>query len=387
MIDTGASGVSGRILFVALCLFWSQDSPSVESDQPANAATPYKAEHPGFEQAQLAARSGDFEFALAEYARLLTVEPDNVDYLFGYAQVLFWMKQPRRSLPFIQQARKLSPDYEDVWALEWQVRHALDSAEYGSETDAFVREARERFPNSEWHRKPVEPNTVKTHWELGATREHLSNGSPDWQSTNARLTRDLSDDASISLAYGRYKRFGESDTEYGGDLRFRVARVWTVFSGIRTSSSPVFLPESEAGLQITRQFRHGWVSSVKMRRRDYDDVLVTSVGMTLDKYVGRYRLAYGLERSHLSSEQALVNTLSANYFTSHDAQFGLVLAAGQEIQVVGVGQLMKIDVNAVVLSARHSISDRLYIAWQIGTHKQGNLYRRNLIGISLTGGF
>jgi len=86
--------------------------------------------------------------ALAEYDRLLAEKPNNSDYLLGKSLVLVRGGQAQAALPLLRKARRLSPDYEDVWRLQVQALRAV-GGESGKRQARIVESgAGRRFPHS-----------------------------------------------------------------------------------------------------------------------------------------------------------------------------------------------------------------------------------------------
>jgi len=340
-----------------------------------------------FELARDAAHAGDLDSAMQEYAKLMLEEPDNVDYVFGYAQALFWSNEVPRSLLFLEQARRLAPDYEDVWKLEYRALLTTSDNRSSISIEEFRQMAAERFPNSEWHRAPDETTSRAIRWEFSARRDSLDNGAPDWEQINAYFDRNITANALATLSASASSRFGTTDTQFGAGGSLGVGQYWTISGQLTLSSSPSFLPDTTIDLGLNRRFEHGWVGGARWRRRDYASALVNSFGLVTERYVGKYRIAYSLDNAHLSGEQAVVHALTVNFFADSGTRIGVILAAGEEIEIVDPGVLLKTDVNSIALTGRHPVNAYLGFGWQLGTHKQGQLYRRNAIGISISGGF
>jgi len=55
--------------------------------------------------------------------------------------------------------------------------------------------------------------------------------------------------------------------------------------------------------------------------------------------------------------------------------------------MIAPGQLLKTEVTSVAISGRHPVSNYLSIGWRLATHRQGTLYRRTGIGVSVSGEF
>jgi YaiO family outer membrane protein len=356
-------------------------------NQSAEETAGFSAAQTRFQSAREASHAGNFKLAAQDYAKLMLQEPDNVDYVFGYAQVLYWSGEVSRSLRFLEQARMLAPEYEDIWELEYRALKNTASNRSRGSIDEFRQMAAEHFPNAEWHREPDHVVARKYRWDFSASREYLDNGDPDWEQINVSFGRELAERTLVTLSAGTLSRFGTTDTQFGIGVSLDVGANWTATSGIAVSSSPNFLPENAIDFRLSRRFEHGWVTGARWWRREYANVPVDSFGLVTERYFGRYRTAYALDSARLSSEQALVHTLMVNFYADSGFQLGVILAAGEEVEIVGPGQLLKTDVNSIALTGRHPVNEYLGFGWRLASHRQGRFYRRNAIGVSISGGF
>ena len=340
-----------------------------------------------YQSARAAAQAGEFERALQEYEALLLEDANNVDYLFGYGQALFWSDDVQRSIHVLEKARKLAPDYEDVWKLEYRALNIEALNQSRESIDEFRQLAVERFPNADWYLETEVTVSRKYRWELSAVREQLDNGAPDWEQLNFFIGRELTEKALVTLSASTFSRFGERDTQFGAGASLDVGENWAVVGGFAVSSSPNFLPETAIDLGLSRRFERGWVGGARWRRRDYETSSVDLFGLITERYFGKYRFAYSLDSAHLSSEQALAHALTLNFYADSGYQLGVVLATGEEVEIIGPGRLLKTDVDSIALTGRHPINEYLSFGWLLSTHRQGDFYRRNAVGVSISGGF
>ena len=380
--DRFTATVSGLFVLILFAVASVAGASQVSGDSASTLSPDQR-----YQSARAAAQAGEFERALQEYESLLLKDANNVDYLFGYGQALFWSDDVRRSIDVLEKARKLAPDYEDVWKLEYRALN-LEARNQSSESiDEFRQLAVERFPDADWYLETDDTVARKYRWEFSAGREHLDNGAPDWEQINFFIGRELTEKALVTLSAGTFSRFGERDTQFGTGASLDVDENWTVVGGFAISSSPNFLPETAIDLGLSRRFERGWVGGARWRRRDYETSSVDSFGLITERYVGKYRFAYSLDSAHLSSEQALVHALTANFYADSGYRLGVVLATGEEVEIIGPGQLLKTDVDSIALTGHHPINEYLSFGWLLSTHRQGDFYRRNAVGVSISGGF
>ena len=337
--------------------------------------------------AREAARSGDYALAKQEYEKLMLAHPDDVDYLFGYAQVLFWTEDYHNAILVLEQARRLAPDYEDIWKLEYRARLALDDRSDAGSLHEFKRQAAGSFPNAAWLKAQPKYDPHRYHWSVNVDRDFLDNGAPDWQQLSVYLGRSFSKSTVISATAVSSRRFGQTDTQIGTEASIGFLSDWFATLGVAISSSPSFLPARDSILGLSRKFGRGWITGARWRKRDYTSATVEAFGVTAERYFGQFRVAYFLDQASLDGEKALAHKLAGSYYGNSGFHFNAIAAAGEEVEALVPGEVRRSDFWSIAITGRHPISDRLAFHWRVGTHQQGDLYRRNSLGVSISGDF
>jgi YaiO family outer membrane protein len=136
-----------------------------------------------------------------------------------------------------------------------------------------------------------------------------------------------------------------------------------------------------------KQLGNGWLVGVDVRYRRYPNDTVNTWGIDVERYFGSFRAAYHIGNTRLSTSSSFVHSGVLNYYAESGSRYGLTVAAGDEVEIVAPGQLLEMDISAVGLSGRHPLGERLSILWRVGTHRQGSIYRRNSVGLSIAGDF
>lgn len=129
---------------------------------------------------ELSAKS-DAPVGVAQYDSLLQRYPDNVDYLFGKAQLLVLSGQPGAARPLLRRARTLNPASEAVWRLQLRVLSELGLERQAQE---LVRQARQKFPRTPWDIPPRN--------SAGFSPEYLDKGSSSWRGFSVAPVRQAS---------------------------------------------------------------------------------------------------------------------------------------------------------------------------------------------------
>lgn len=336
-----------------------------------------------FQRARANGFLGDYDAALADYDVLLARFPDNVDYVFGRAQVLGWLGRDREALDVVDRAIELAPGYEALWRLKFSLVERL-----GDENlDEFRDSAAGRFPNAGWWQRAVAPSPRADDYErtltVGADVQDLDKSLPGWSGGFAELSWQASPRRSYSIRTLYSRRFSTTDLGVGAGAEFRFGDRWLAGIELDAASDPDFLASTSWGGHVGRSFEHGWVLGLRYRRREFDTATVSAWTATAEKYFGNFRAAYSLAFAHLhGATDALTHIGTLNWYRGEHHSYGITLATGEEAEVVAPGQVLQTDVSSISLTGRHRLSGQWGLSWFAGTHEQGDLYRRRYVGLA-----
>lgn len=334
-----------------------------------------------YEHARALALSGATEAALAEFDALLTEFPDDADYLLGRAQMQARLGRDAAAVETAERALRVAPDYEDVWQLRLQLAmRARDDAAAA----ALRTEVAARFPDASWWQAAPAPVEYRRWISAGSGADRLSNGAPDWSRQFLHLDWQTAAAGVLFAEISRSERFEESDSSlYAGGVWEALPR-WQIGAALGVTEDARFLPERELSVDAMRSWTAGWGAAFGFRQRDYSTGDVSSYSFTGEKYISDYRIAYRLDRARLSgADSALTHALTLTWYPSDRRSLGVTLGAGEEIEVIGLDQLLHTSVANLTLSGNETLSARLSLSWWLGTHEQGDFYRRNYAGLSV----
>ena len=314
-------------------------------------------------------------------------EPDNVDYIFGYAQVLHWSGADTEALRFLGIARELAADYEDVWILEADVRRRLGTAIAVEDRAEFERSARQRFGDADWLVPLEDIRDWRLRWVLAANRQRLDTDASDWRQEQLTVELALRSGFSLAVVGLRSERFAAADRQAGGAVGFEFADRWSARAGYLGSPSATHLPEAETWLDVAGKFGTGWVANARLRKREYGDSVVHLASLAVDRYSGPYRLEYALGVASLDSERATSHRIAIERYLESGAALGVIAARGEEIEVAGPGDLRRLDTRSAVLTSKWPLGAGLTLACNLGVHDYRDLYRRIEFGVAVAGAF
>lgn len=338
-----------------------------------------------FKLARHLTSTGKYPQALRYYDRLVRENPENVDYSFGRAQILTWLHRDSEALTELKRAKRLAPDYEAVWRLDFSVAKRQRNAII--DVEALREDAAKKFPSADWWKSATAPLSYKWRLTLGGSHEDLTNDRPNWGNQFVELDWKPGSESQVFARAERDSRFNASDGHYsiGGD--WQLTNKWRGAVELVVSPSPNFHPKKGFLLHAHREIGDGWGADFRWRQRSYDSATVSSYSVAAERYFGNYRAAYSVNLSHLhNSENSLAHTLVLNWYMTDKSSLGIVLAVGEEAEAVAPGLVIQTEVESVTLSGRHKLNDRLALNWWAGAHRQGDLYRRRYVGLAVSVG-
>jgi YaiO family outer membrane protein len=336
--------------------------------------------------ARVHALSGATEAALAEFDSLLSSHPDDADYLLGRAQMLARLGRDAEALEETARALSLAPDYEDVWRLRLQL------AERGASTalaEQVRREVAARYPDAVWwQRSLAAPTTFSRTISVGWGDERLSGSRPGWNQQFVRLDWQASADVAWFAEIYRDERFDRSDSSVNAGGTWRALPEWRLGGALGVTGNADFEPLREVSVDAQRSWSGGWGTGLHYRYRDYATDAVSSYALTGDRYIANYRVAYQVTYSRLhGASSSLGHGLVLGWYPTDTRSFAITFGAGEEIERVELDELLRTRVASVTLSGREILSSRWTLNWWLGTHEQGDFYRRRYAGAAVRVGF
>lgn len=337
-----------------------------------------------FERALSLSQNGEKHAAIQELSSLRSDYPQDVDYVLARAQILAELHKDELALNDLSIGLELAPDYVDLWILHHRILARRTGAMAAAELEAFRLDAAARFPDATWWQEPLES---KYRWTLiaGGGYERLSENLPNWNSQFVEL--QFEQDATFRYLFqiSRDERFAGADL--GVRLGAEHARDsgWTAGLELTAARSPSFMPKVGFSGHLSKALPDGWLIDLQYRRRQFSTTVVSSVHTTAEKYIANFRIAYSLGLSQLSGSSTLANhTLTGAWYYDEGSSIAVSVSTGREAESIGLGQVLETDVHGVALAGRQALSDRLGLHWWIGSHEQGDFYRRRFIGMALS---
>lgn len=348
-------------------------------------AAPVRADSPGelFREGQQLMRSGNLAAALEQFEQLREQYPWDADYSLGRAQVLSLQGRDSDALTELEETTRLAPDYEDAWRLRYAILSRQPQDERRKELQALHEQASRRFPLASWWRHADDP----PQWTvlIGAGHDRLSNDLPGWNNQFVEVQYDKVRQYRLGARLGRDERYDEPDYSLGLMASRTWPSGWFAGADVQLVDDAAFQPDVGFGVYCGVPFGDGWVGGTSYRRKEYPEEAVASIAGTLEKYAGNFRFAYTLNSSHLQGASSFMgHAFTTNWYFTDDASVGLTFNTGKEAELLGNGQVLESDVSGVSLTGRYRFGERYGLQWWLGTHDQGDFYRRQSIGMAVS---
>jgi YaiO family outer membrane protein len=222
--------------------------------------------------------------------------------------------------------------------------------------------------------------------EVGLSHENLDNGKPDWTSAYMEAAQEFAPRQTLYGHLRQTERFDFRDSELAAGYYHPLSPQWTGLVEGSFSPEHHVLPESSLFAQLSWQFGGGWVASGGARYNSYTDSDARTLSLGLERYFGSYRAFYTLYNGKpQGAASASAQRLGLDFFYCGErCRIGAAVTWGREVEYVGppIG-IITSDVRALGLFGRHWFTPAWAATWDVGTHEQGDLYRRSGIRLGL----
>jgi YaiO family outer membrane protein len=218
-----------------------------------------------------------------------------------------------------------------------------------------------------------------TEIEAGFSRESLTGARPDWKSRSLDLAHTFQPRRTLYGMLRETERFGLRDTELSLGYYHPLSADWTALVEASHSPQHNVLPRHSAFGQLAWQAAPGWVLSAGLRHSEYTRTDTNLLVAGIERYWGSFRAGYTLYNGRPEGAgSGAAHRLSLDYYYGERNRIGFGFTTGREVENVGppLG-IASTEVKSYGLIGRHWLTPRWALTWDLTTHEQGNLYRRD----------
>jgi YaiO family outer membrane protein len=214
--------------------------------------------------------------------------------------------------------------------------------------------------------------------ELGASKERLTGGRPDWNSTYLEGAHAIAERQTIYGGLRATERFGLRDSEQWLGYYHPLGPDWTALVEASVSEQHRVLPKYSVFGQLSKSLGSGWGANLGLRHTEYNLVGVNLLVAGVERYWGPFRGAYTLYAGRPEgATTGVAHRLQLNYYYDERSTIGVAATAGREIENVGPpAGILSTDVRNLTVTGRHWMTPDWGLSWDLLAHEQGNLYRR-----------
>lgn len=221
------------------------------------------------------------------------------------------------------------------------------------------------------------PNTI---FELDASSEHLSNGSPNWENDSLSVSKQLAPRRVLYGSLTKDYRFGKADQTYL--VGVYVPASANTLLNLEASFSPTHavLPQSELAASLDHRLAGGWGYALGLRHRSYPGLGVSLSSLIVDRYWKTFRIAYTLTGAQISNTPgtSLSHALSFTHYYGNDSENAATLSinVGRDVENTGT-HIAASAVSGISLHETNWFNRSFGYSWTLSTLRQGTFYTRS----------
>lgn len=215
--------------------------------------------------------------------------------------------------------------------------------------------------------------------EVGISYDRLTNDKPDWRSVYFEGAHAFAPRQTLYGALRETERFDLRDRELSAGYAHPFGTDWTAVVEASHSPQHNVLPDKSLFGQLYWAAGRGWVLNAGARLNEYTDTNTRILTAGLERYFGSYRAAYTFYNGKPEDTGSASSHRLAfdHYYYGERSRIGAAVAWGREVENVGPPTgIITSNVRAISLAGRHWLAPDWALAWEFGTHEQGDLYRR-----------
>jgi YaiO family outer membrane protein len=214
--------------------------------------------------------------------------------------------------------------------------------------------------------------------EGGTSYEHLTNGNPPWKSIYLEGAHTFEPRQTLYGALREVERFDLRDSQIEAGYYHPFSPKLTGQVEANASSQHNFLAKSSLFAGLAQQLDGGWVASGGYRHNEYTAASTRIINAGLERYFASYRAYYTLNNGRPEDNgSATAHRFGLDhYYADERSRVGVSVTFGREVENIVPNGIVTSDVRAFGIYGRHWLSQAWALSWELGTHEQGDFYRR-----------
>ncbi|MBT6278092.1 MAG: YaiO family outer membrane beta-barrel protein [Chromatiales bacterium] len=266
---------------------------------------------------------------------MVAANPRNADYLLSNGPTLVWAGRPVEALPILAEARRLSPDYFDVWRVQAIALLATATPTADIQYEELMRLARTRFSAQQVAALPQLAATTSSSGYLDLTAgfgyQHLTKGRAAWNNADVGFAKRFENRAVITAVVSTEKRFDARDETLTIAGSYPLHERVFVNAEVGYGNDNEILPRYSLAGGVTFELSKGFLLSGAYKRNQYRVPKVEILTFGVEKYWADFRVQVKLDASSVEdSHQEYSRTAGLGYYYGEVAAYPFVVGLGPE---------------------------------------------------------
>jgi YaiO family outer membrane protein len=214
--------------------------------------------------------------------------------------------------------------------------------------------------------------------EAGASHERLTNNNADWNTLYVEGAHTFEPRQTLYGAAREVERFDLRDSQF--EAGYYHPFTSRLVGQVEANGSPEhnFLASTSLFGGLAAQIGDGWVGSAGYRHNEYTTTSTRILSAGLERYFGSYRAFYTMNNGRPDGAgSATAHRIGIDhYYADERSRVGVSITRGREVENIVPNGIITSAVRAFNVYGRHSFSPDWALTWEVGTHEQGDFYRR-----------
>lgn len=192
------------------------------------------------------------------------------------------------------------------------------------------------------------------------------------------FSRQIADRNTIYGGLRGVRRFGLDDTDATMGFYYPLDATWTSVLEASVSPSHHVLPKYALFGQLQKTLGGTWSVNFGLRHSEYERTVVDVLSATAERYWGNWRGAYTLYSGRpQGAASAAAHRFQLTHYYGDRNPIGVAYTAGRELENVAPPfGVRSTDVKDWTLTGRHRLFNTWALTYDLVSHEQGTLYRR-----------
>jgi YaiO family outer membrane protein len=214
--------------------------------------------------------------------------------------------------------------------------------------------------------------------EAGLSHETVTNNNADWNSVYLEAAHGFAPRQTLYGALREVERFDLRDSQI--EAGYYHPLTGRLVGHVEGSASPDHhvLPKGSLFGEFALALDAGWVVAGGVRKSEYTATGTRVITASLERYFSRYRAFYTLANGKPEDAgSASSHRIGVDYYYAGErSRAGVSATWGREVENIVPAGIVTSDVRALNVYGRHWIAPQWAVTWELGTHEQGDFYRR-----------